>query len=88
MNQQTAHLNAAAAGRLIVTLLFVANAVLYVEWHGVYALVGMTAAMAAAALGYFACSASAFYEETKAQKLIACSIVACLLSGLAFLVGG
>lgn len=77
--------NAAAAGRLVVALLFAANAAAYFANHSGYAIGGMVLAIGAAACGYFACSAAAYLQED--QKLTLGSIGLCVLSGVAFLMG-
>jgi len=74
--------NAAAAGRLVVALLFAANAAAYFVEHSAYAAAGMLCAIGAASCGYFACSAAAYLQDSGKPTLAA--IALSVLSGLAF----
>ena len=80
---------AAHAGRMVVILLFAANAVVYSVDNGLAAAAGMLLAIGAAAFGYVACSLAAYVEENDrgADKLILCSLVLCVLSGICFVLG-
>lgn len=77
---------AAAAGRLVVTLLFAANAAAYLHAGSSWAVAGMVAAIISAALGYFAASAVAFGDN--GAKLLNNSIAASVAAGIFFLLGG
>lgn len=87
-SKDTLFLNAAAVGRLVIVLLFAANAAVYFVEHSTWAVLGIILAILAGACGYFACSAAAYSDDPDAgQKLTLASIVLCVLSGLAFLIG-
>lgn len=84
-SSEVSFLNAAAAGRLVVILLFAANAAAYLVNRNEYNIAGMLLAILAATLGYFACSAAAYAQNE--SKLVLASIALSLLSGIAFLLG-
>lgn len=76
--------SAAAAGRLVVTLLFAANAIVYLSHHAALSVAGMALAIIAATLGYFAASWEAYDRD--GQGLLLGSILASVASGIAFIV--
>jgi hypothetical protein len=81
-------LSAAAVGRLVVALLFAANAVVYFVEQSTFAIIGIALAIVAATCGYFGCSAAVFSDHPDAgQKQTTASIGFCVLSGIAFLIG-
>jgi hypothetical protein len=79
--------SAAAAGRLVVGVLFGANAVVYAATQSNWATAGIAFSLLAATAGYFAASSAAFGEHASAQRVLLGSIAFSVLSGICFLIG-
>lgn len=79
--------NAAAAGRLVVILLFVANVLVYFVKASWYGAGGMLLSIAAAGAGYFAASFDEYDLETESQRILVFSMMACVASGMCFALG-
>ena len=79
--------NAAAAGRLVVILLFAANALSYFTGPTWYSVAGIALAIVAAAAGYFAASYAEWGDDGFDQTILFISMMACVASGLCFVLG-